>query len=96
MKADLPLTQIDELGMLLAQIATLTKRADEIKDSIKDTATAGGPSAYDGTMFRATVVEANRRTTDWKAIQKALNIPEDVIIEHTSVAAVFSVKVTAR
>lgn len=96
MKADLPLTQIDELGMLLAQIATLTKRADEIKDSIKDTATAGGPSAYDGTMFRATVVEANRRTTDWKAIQKALNIPEDVIIANTSVAAVFSVKVTAR
>jgi len=96
MKADLPLTQIDELGMLLAQIAELTKRADAIKDSIKDTATAGGPSAYDGTMFRATVVEANRRTTDWKAIQKALNIPEDVIIEHTSVAAVFSVKVTAR
>lgn len=96
MKADLNLTQIDELGMLLAQIAELTKRADAIKDSIKDAATAGGPSAYDGTMFKATVVEANRRTTDWKAIQKALNIPEDVIIEHTSVTAVFSVKVTAR
>ena len=96
MKADLQLTQIDELGMLLAQIATLTKRADEIKDSIKDTATAGGPSAFDGTMFRATVVEANRRTTDWKAIQKALNIPEDVIIENTSITAVFSVKVTSK
>lgn len=96
MKADLPLFQVDELGMLLAQIATLTKRADEIKDSIKDTATAGGPSAFDGTMFKATVVEANRRTTDWKAIQKALNIPEDVIIQHTSVTAVFSVKVTSK
>lgn len=96
MKADLNLTQIDELGMLLAQIADLQKRADAIKDSIKDVATAGGPSAFDGAVFKATVVEANRRTTDWKAIQKALNIPEDVIIEHTSVTAVFSVKVTAR
>ena len=96
MKADLNLTQIDELGMLLAQIAELTKRADAIKDSIKDTATAGGPSAYDGTMFKATVVEANRRTTDWKAIAKQFNIPEQAIIDNTSVTAVFSVKVTAR
>lgn len=96
MKSDLPLTQIDELGMLLAQIADLTKRADAIKDSIKDSATAGGPNVQEGSMFKATVVEANRKVTDWKAIQKALNIPEDVIIENTSVTAVFSVKVTAR
>lgn len=96
MKADLNLTQIDELGMLLAQIADLQKRADAIKDSIKDAATSGGPSAFDGTLFKATVVEANRKVTDWKAIQKALSIPEDVIIENTSVTAVFSVKVTSR
>lgn len=96
MKADLPLFQVDELGMLLAQIATLTKRADEIKESMKDTATAGGPSAFDGTMFKATVIEQNRRVTDWKAIAKQFNIPEQAIIDNTSVTAVFSVKVTAR
>lgn len=96
MKADLPLTQIDELGMLLAQIAELTKRADAIKDGIKDTATAGGPSAFDGTMFKATVIEQNRRVTDWKAIAKQFNIPEQAIIDNTSVTAVFAVKVTTR
>ena len=96
MKADLQLSQVDELGMLLAQIADLTKRADAIKDSIKDSATAGGSSVFEGAMFKATVVEANRRVTDWKAIQKALNIPEDVIIANTTVTAVFSVKTTAR
>lgn len=96
MKADLTLNQIDELGMLLAQIADLTKRADAIKDSIKDSATAGGSNVQEGSMFKATVVEQNRRVTDWKAIQKALNIPEDIIIDNTSVTAVFSVKVTSR
>lgn len=96
MQNDLSLTQIDELGMLLSQIADLTAKADAIKDSIKDCATAGGAKVYEGALFKATVVEANRKTTDWKAIQKALNIPEDVIIEHTSITAVFSVKTTAR
>ena len=38
---DISLTKVDELGMLLAQIADLTKRADAIKDSLKDAATAG-------------------------------------------------------
>ena len=96
MKADLPLLPVDELGMLLAQIADLTKRAEEIKDSIKDAATLSGDKVVEGNLFKATVVEANRRVTDWKAIQKALNIPEDVIIEHTSITAVYSVKTTAR
>ena len=37
MKAnDIGFTQVDTLGMLLAQIAELTKQADAIKDSIKD------------------------------------------------------------
>lgn len=93
---DLPLTQVDELGMLLAQIATLTAKADAIKDSIKDSATKGGPSVVEGNLFKATVVEANRKVTDWKAIAKVCNIPDDVIIANTSITAVFSVKTTSR
>jgi hypothetical protein len=96
MKTDLPMTSVDELGMLLAQIDTLTARADQIKDSLKDAATAGGAVVFDGAMFRATVVEANRRVTDWKGIQKELGIPEDVIIAHTKVTAVFTVRTTSR
>jgi hypothetical protein len=93
---DIALTQVDELGLLLAQIAELTKKADAIKDTIKDVATSGGDKVVEGNLFKATVVEANRRVTDWKAIAKVCNIPEDVIIENTSISAVFSVKTTAR
>jgi hypothetical protein len=82
--------------MLLAQIAELTAKADAIKDAIKDSATAGGAKVVEGNLFKATVVEANRRVTDWKAIAKVCNIPEDVIIENTSISAVFSVKTTSR
>ena len=42
MNNDINFTSIDTLGSLLAQIADLTKQADAIKDSIKDTASAGG------------------------------------------------------
>jgi hypothetical protein len=94
---DIALTQVDRLGFLLAQIAELTKEADAIKDGLKDTATqVGANKVFEGNLFKATVVEANRRVTDWKAIQKACNIPEDIIIENTSITAVFSVKTTSR
>lgn len=93
---DISLTQVDELGLLLAQIAELTAKADAIKDSIKDAATAGGDKVIEGNLFKATVVEANRKSTDWKAVAKVCNIPEDVIIANTSVTAVFSVKTTSR
>jgi len=93
---DIALTQVDRLGFLLAQIAELTKEADAIKDAIKDAATAGGDKVVEGNLFKATVVEANRKVVDWKAIQKVCNIPEDIIIENTSITAVFSVKTTSR
>ena len=93
---DITLTQVDTLGLLLAQIAELTAEADKIKDAIKDSATAGGAKVVEGNLFKATVVEANRKTTDWKAIAKVCNIPEDVIIANTSITAVFSVKTTSR
>jgi len=93
---DISLTQVDKLGMLLAQIAELTAKAEEIKDELKDAATAGGAKVVEGNLFKATVVETNRKTTDWKKIAKVYNIPEDVIIANTSITAVFSVKTTSR
>lgn len=93
---DISLTQVDKLGMLLAQIAELTAKAEEIKDELKDAATAGGAKVVEGNLYKATVVEANRKVTDWKAIAKVCNIPEDVIIANTSITAVFSVKTTSR
>lgn len=93
---NIPLTKVDELGFLLAQIAELTAKAEEIKDAIKDAATAGGDKVIEGNLFKATVVESNRNVTNWKAVAKVCNIPEDIIIANTSVTAVFSVKTTAR
>ena len=45
---DITLTQVDTLGLLLAQIAELTAKADAIKDELKDAATAGGPKVEIG------------------------------------------------
>lgn len=93
---DIALTKVDRLGFLLAQIAELTKEAEEIKDGLKDAATIGAGNVFEGNLFKATIVEANRKVTDWKAIAKVCNIPEDVIIANTSITAVFSVKTAAR
>mgnify|MGYP003353790133 CR=1 FL=1 len=37
---DITLTQVDTLGLLLAQIAELEKQAEAIKSELKDSATA--------------------------------------------------------
>jgi len=94
---DIALTQVDTLGFLLAQIKDLTDKADAIKDAIKDTAVrTGGVKSFEGNLFSATVNESDRKTVDWKAIAKVCNIPADLIAKHTSVTAVFSVRVTSR
>ena len=86
----------DELGTLLAQIATLTKQADAIKDAMKDVASKGDVKVFEGALFKSTYVEANRSVTDWKALTKALGISDDTIAAHTSTTAVFSIKTTSR
>lgn len=97
MKAnDIGFTAVDTLGMLLAQIAELTAKADTIKDSLKDAATSGGDKVYEGAMFKATVVECNRSTVDYKKLLAELGATEEQIAAHTKVTAVFSVKTTAR
>lgn len=96
MPRDLALTPVDELGLLLAQIADLNKRAEAIKDSLKETASSGGPHSFDGAMYRAAYVEANRSTVDYKALLAELKVGSELIQRYTKTTAVFSVKVTAR
>ena len=93
---DLPLTQVDTLGNLLAQIAELTKQADAIKDGIKDAASAGGDKVVEGNLFKATYIESNRSVVDNKALLAELGATAEQIARHTKTTAVFSVKVTAR
>jgi hypothetical protein len=95
MKNDL--NTIDTLGTLLAQIADLTKQADSIKDELKDSATApNGSKVFEGDMFKATVIEANRATVNYKKLLADLGVTEDTVAQYTSTSAVFSVKVTSR
>jgi hypothetical protein len=89
---------VDQLGLLMAQIAELEKQADAIKTRMREAATAGAdaPNSFEGAMYRAAVVAANRSTTDWKAVAKVCSIPAEVIAANTKTSAVFTVRVTAR
>ena len=87
---------VDTLGQLLAQIAELTKRADAIKDGIKDDASLGGPKVVEGDLFKATYVEANRTSVDYKALFADLGITAEQVAKYSKTTAVFSVKVTSR
>ena len=86
---------IDTLGAVLANIAALEAKAEEIKARLKDEASLSGQQQFDGAIFRATYVESNRSSVDWKAIAKKLAIPADLIAAHTKTTGVYSVKVTA-
>lgn len=50
--------KVDDLGRILAQAAELTKKADALKDDLRE----AGPGAYEGRLFRATVGDAGERT----------------------------------
>jgi len=94
---DITLTSVDQLGLLLAQIADLTKQADAIKDGIKEAATApDGQKVYEGNLFKATCVESNRSTVDYKALCADLGVTADQLAQYTKTTAVFSVKTTSR
>jgi hypothetical protein len=92
--ANITAASVDQLGALLAQIADLTKQADAIKDSIKDSASAGGAKVVEGDLFKATYVETNRSVFDKDAFIKAFGA--EAYAKFTKTTAVFSVKVTSR
>ena len=87
---------IDELGALLAEISLLTKRADAIKDAIKEDASMGGDKVVEGDLFKATYIETNRSVVDWKKLSAEIGIGADVIAKYTGTTAVYSVKVTSK
>lgn len=98
MKAlDIKLTKVDELGALLAEISNLTARAEKIKEEIRDAATLpGADKEFSGNLFRALVVESDRKTLNTAKMVEELKIPADVVAKYTKTTAVFSVKVTSR
>ena len=97
MNNDIDFNTVDELGMLQAQIADLTAKADLIKDAMKEIATRpGAGNKFDGAIFRATVVESNRNTVNYKKLIEDLGIDQTVLADYTTTSAVYSVKLTSR
>jgi len=104
MKNDLPLTQVDTLGALLAQIADLTSQADAIKDEIKElgslnllpTKASGKKQVQflEGALFSATYSDCNKTLFDKEKF--VAQFGEAKYLEYTKVSCSFSVKVTSR
>jgi hypothetical protein len=86
---------IDKLGLLLAQIADLTKQADAIKDALKDKATSSDEKVFEGSLFKATFCESNRSVVNYKKLISDHGL-ESEVEKYTSTTAVFSIKTTAR
>ena len=87
---------VDALGALLAQIETLTTRANVIKDAIKEDASMGGDKVVDGDLFRATYSESNRSSVNTKKMYAELGITPEQIAKYTTTTAVYTVKVTSK
>jgi hypothetical protein len=89
------LSPVDQLGVLLAQIAVLEKQAEQIKKDLKAQAT-GTDFIFEGDLFKANVIGSLRSTVDYKTMTEMLGVPEAVIAKYTKVSAVVTLKVTSR
>jgi len=88
---DIQITKVDQLGMLLAQIAELEAQAEAIKNELKQQ-----EGHIEGSLYKACVTLSQRSTVDNKAVFKAANVPAELIAAHTKTTAVITLKVTAR
>ena len=85
------ISEVDRLGLLLAQIADLTKEANAIKAGIK---TDTRSKTFEGNLFRAVVIEQEKTTYDSEVLKTAA---DPAILELAKRESfVVSVKVTAR
>ncbi len=89
---DVKLTQVDQLGLLLAQIADLEAQADIIKNELKN----GDEGSIEGSLYRATISLSQRTTVDNKAVFVAANVPAELIAKYSKTTAVITLKVTSR
>ena len=92
MKAiDIQLSKVDQLGMLLSQIADLEKQTEAIKNELKQ-----NEGHIEGNLFKACVTLSQRATVDNKAVFAEANVPAELIAKYTKTTAVITLKVTAK
>lgn len=97
MKAEnLNITAVDTLGQILAQKAELEKQEKAIKAQLIDQATAGGDKVVEGALFKATYVEANTKSVDWKQLIADMGVDSATLDKYTKTSARFSIRVTSR
>ena len=89
---DIKLTQVDQLGLLLAQIADLEAQAEAIKNELKN----GDEGSIEGSLYKATISLSQRTTVDNKGVFKEANIPSELIAKYSKTTAVITLKVTSR
>ncbi len=83
-------SDVDRLGVLLAQIADLTKQANDIKATLKKTP----GRTFEGNLFRAVVVEQERVSYDTDVLKAAAD--QAILDLAKRESFVVSVKVTGR
>jgi cell division ATPase FtsA len=88
---DIAVTKVDQLGMLMAQIADLEAQAEVIKNELKQK-----EGHIEGNLYKACVTLSQRKTVDNKAVFAEANVPADLIEKHTKTSAVITLKVTSR
>jgi hypothetical protein len=88
---DIQITEVDQLGMLMAQIAELETQAEVIKNKLKQ-----NEGHIEGNLYKSCVTLSQRKTIDNKAVFAEANVPADLIAKHTKTTAVITLKVTAR
>jgi cell division ATPase FtsA len=88
---DIAVTKVDQLGMLMAQIADLEAQAEVIKNKLKQQ-----EGHIEGNLYKACVTLSQRKTVDNKAVFAEANVPADLIEKHTKTSAVITLKVTSR
>ena len=89
---DIVITNIDRLGMLMAQAADLNEQIDALKDAIKNQ----GEGNYEGSLYKANVKLSQRKVVDYKTIIADLNVPSNLVDAHTTTTASITLKITAR
>ena len=89
---DIVITDIDRLGMLMAQAADINEQIDALKDSIKNR----GEGNYEGSLYKANVKLSQRKVVDYKTIIAELNVPSNLVDAHTTTTASITLKITAR
>tara|TARA_R110002126_G_scaffold100625_2_gene232261 strand:+ start:200 stop:478 length:279 start_codon:yes stop_codon:yes gene_type:complete len=92
MKTLIQNTQVDTLGLLLAQQADLTSKIDAIKANLKEE----GQGIYEGAMYKANVIVSNRSTVDFKQVFVECSVPAEVIARNTKAQEIITVKLTSR